>query len=124
MATSDYLRWPKPRTFSWPWTGFVVLASIEEAGELFISVETTADLVGCGSCGVRAVGHGRSVVQVRDLSSGGRPVRLVWRKRRWLCRDPDCETKSFTETSDLVLDSLTFRASFVGPDWSSRWRII
>ena len=39
-------------------------------------------------------------------------MRLVWRKRRWLCRDPDCETKSFTETSDLVLDSLTFRASF------------
>ena len=92
--------------------GFVVLASIEEAGELFISVETAADVVGCGSCGVRAVGHGRSVVQVRDLPSGGRPVRLVWRKRRWLCRDPDCETKSFTETSDLVLDSLTFRASF------------
>ena len=92
--------------------GFVVLASIEEAGELFISVETTADVVGCGDCGVRAVGHGRSVVQVRDLPSGGRPVRLVWRKRRWLCRDPDCETKSFTETSDLVLDSLTFRASF------------
>jgi hypothetical protein len=27
--------------------GFVVLASIEEAGELFISVETTADVVGC-----------------------------------------------------------------------------
>ena len=68
--------------------GFVVLASIEEAGELFISVETTADVVGCGSCGVRAVGHGRSVVQVRDLPSGGRPVRLIWRKRRWLCRDP------------------------------------
>ena len=49
--------------------GFVVLASIEEAGELFISVETTADVVGCADCGVRAVGHGRSVVQVRDLPS-------------------------------------------------------
>ena len=32
--------------------GFVVLASIEEAGEPFISVETTADVVG----GVAAVG--------------------------------------------------------------------
>jgi len=92
--------------------GFVVLAMIEQDGELFISVETTANVVGCGSCGVRAVGHGRSVTQIRDLPSGGRPVRLIWRKRRWLCRDPDCETKRFTETSDLVLDSLTFRASF------------
>jgi len=53
--------------------GFVVLASIEEAGELFISVETSADVVGCANCGVRAVGHGRSVVQVRDQPVGGRP---------------------------------------------------
>jgi hypothetical protein len=67
--------------------GFVVLAMIEEKGELFISVETTANVVGCGSCGVRATGHGRSVIQMRDLPSGGRPVRLVWRKRKWICRD-------------------------------------
>ena len=70
-------------------------------GELWLLVETTTDLVGCPSCGVRAVGHGRSVVQVRDLPMGGRPVRLVWRKRRWRCRDPDCPTKTFTETSEL-----------------------
>jgi len=57
--------------------GLVVLASIEEAGELFISVETTADVVACASSGVRAVGHSRSVVQVRDLASVGRPVRLI-----------------------------------------------
>ena len=91
--------------------GFVVLASIEEAGEVFISVETTADVVGCASCGVRAVGHGRSVVQVRDQPTGGRPVRLIWRKRRWICRDPDCATKSFTESSDLIEGSLTARAA-------------
>ena len=47
--------------------GFVVLAMIEEDGELFISVETTATVAGCGSCGVRATGHGRSVIQMRDL---------------------------------------------------------
>jgi transposase len=85
--------------------GFVVLAMIEQDGELFISVETTANVVGCGSCGVRAVGHGRSVTQIRDLPSGGRPVRMVWRKRKWICRDPDCAAKSFTEQSDLVEDS-------------------
>ena len=91
--------------------GFVVLAMTEEDGELFISVETTADVAGCGSCGVRATGHGRSVIQIRDLPAGGRPVRLVWKKRRWICRDTDCASKSFSETSELVEDSLTRRAA-------------
>src|SRR5664280_1354329 len=82
--------------------GFAVLAMLEEDGELFLSVETTADVVGCPACGVRAVGHGRSVTQVRDLPAGGRPVRLVWKKRKWICRDADCAAKSFTEKSDPV----------------------
>lgn len=90
--------------------GFVVLQALEEDGELFVLVETTADIVGCPSCGVRATGHGRSTVQVRDLPNGGRAVRLVWRKRRWLCRDPDCTRKSFTERSSLIERSLTIRA--------------
>ncbi len=68
--------------------GFVVFAMMEQDGEPFISVETKTNMVGCGSCGVRAVGHGRSVTQIRDLPSGDRPVRLVWRKRKWICRDP------------------------------------
>lgn len=34
---------------------------------------TTATVAGCPSCGVRATGHGRSVVEVRDLPAGGRP---------------------------------------------------
>ena len=91
--------------------GFAVLAMLEEDGELFLSVETTADVVGCPACGVRAVGHGRSVTQVRDLPAGGRPVRLVWKKRKWICRDADCAAKSFTEKSDLVEGSLTRRAA-------------
>ena len=91
--------------------GFAVLAMLEEDGELFLSVETTADVVGCPPCGVRAVGHGRSVTQVRDLPAGGRPVRLVWKKRKWICRDADCAAKSFTEKSDLVEGSLTRRAA-------------
>lgn len=91
--------------------GFVVLAQVEEDGELWISVETTASVVGCRRCGVRATGHGRSEVQIRDLPMADRAVRLVWRKRRWLCKDPDCPAKSFTEESGLVEDSLTQRAA-------------
>jgi transposase len=91
--------------------GFVVLASTEEDDELWLLVETTEDLVGCARCGVRAVGHGRSEVQVRDLPIGGRAVRLVWRKRRWLCVDTDCPARSFTEDSALVEGALTMRAA-------------
>ena len=90
--------------------GLVVLSMTEEDGEIFVLVETTARL-GCPGCGSVAVGHGRSVVQVRDLPIGGRPVRLVWKKRRGLCRDPDCGVRTFTETSELIEGSLTRRAA-------------
>jgi transposase len=91
--------------------GFVVLSSTEEEGELYLLVETRADVVGCPHCGVPATGHGRSVVQVRDLPAGGRPVRLVWRKRRWTCLDSDCPAKTFTEQSPLVEGGLSRRAA-------------
>jgi hypothetical protein len=35
---------------------------------------------------VRAEGHGRRTIRVRDLPIGGRPVVLAWRKRIWRCR--------------------------------------
>jgi len=94
-----------------PAPGFVVLSQRKEDGEFYVLVETTATLAGCPSCGVKATGHGRSVVEVRDLPAGGRPVRLVWRKRRWLCTDPDCDAKSFTEQTPEIEGSLTRRAA-------------
>jgi transposase len=91
--------------------GFVVLVQHEADGAIWMLVETTADLVGCSHCGVRAVGHGRSEVQVRDVRVNGRPVRLVWCKRRWRCADPDCGGRSFTETNEAVEGCLTTRAA-------------
>ena len=91
--------------------GFVVLSQSEEGGELWVLVETTATVAGCPSCGVKATGHGRSVIQVRDLPAGGCPVRLVWRKRRWLCTDPDCDATSFTVQTPAIEGSLTRRAA-------------
>ncbi|MDA8359565.1 MAG: hypothetical protein M0Z95_25415 [Actinomycetota bacterium] len=41
------------------------------------------------------------------MPAGGRPVRLVWRKRRWICTDPDCAAKSFTEQTPAIEGSLT-----------------
>jgi transposase len=90
--------------------GFVVLAVDQVDGEWWLLVETTGGVVGCPDCGVRATGHGRSTVQVRDLPNGSGPVRLVWRKRRWRCLDSDCERQTFTERSELVEGALTHRA--------------
>ena len=90
--------------------GFVVLVMEEHEGEWWVLVETTAALVGCPDCGGRAIGHGRSVVQVRDLPVVGSPVRLIWRKRRWRCVDPDCSRRTFTETSEQIEGCLTRRA--------------
>ncbi len=91
--------------------GFAVISQTEEDGELWVLVETTADVAGCPSCGVRATGHGRSRIQVRDLPAGGRPVRLVVAKRRWLCADADCAAKTFTEEAPGIEGCLTRRAA-------------
>ncbi len=90
--------------------GFVVLVMDQLDGEWWLLVETTETVAGCPGCGVRAVGHGRSTVQVRDLPNGSGAVRLVWRKRRWRCPDSDCERRTFIEQSDLLEGSLTRRA--------------
>jgi transposase len=37
-------------------------------------------------------------VTYRDLECFGRPVRLVWVKRRWRCREPGCDARTWTET--------------------------
>jgi transposase len=79
--------------------GFRVLEVFEEPEELVVRVETTAAVTGCEGCGVRAEAQDRVDVAVRDLPCFGRPVRLVWRKRRWRCREPLCERRTWTEAS-------------------------
>jgi transposase len=66
-------------------------------GEWQLAVQTTATVVGCMGCGVRATPHGRRVVRVRDLPIGGRPVVLAWCKRLWRCREPACGVRTWTE---------------------------
>ena len=76
--------------------GFVLLAAAEVDGELHQLVETQAAVVGCRGCGTRAVSKGRRRTKVRDLSSGGRPVVVVWAKRIWRCPDADCDVKTWS----------------------------
>jgi transposase len=77
--------------------GFEVLAAQVVAGEWQLEVQTSATVVGCGGCGMRAELHGRRTVRVRDLPIGGRPVVLCWRKRLWRCREPACRVRTWTE---------------------------
>jgi transposase len=82
--------------------GFEVLTAEVASGEWRLVVQTTAELVGCPGCGVRAQAHGRRTVRVRDLPAGGRPVVLCWRKRIWRCREPACRVRTWTEQQAAV----------------------
>ena len=79
--------------------GFRVLAVTNAGAEVVIDIETTADMAGCSSCGVRAEAQDRMAVEIRDLACFDRATRLVWHKRRWRCADDDCEARTWTETS-------------------------
>jgi transposase len=79
-----------------------VLAVEETSSEAIVTVETTADFVGCATCGVRAEAKDRVRVDIRDLPCFGRPTRVVWLKRRWRCVDLDCAAKTWTESAEHV----------------------
>ena len=82
--------------------GFAVLAAQVAGGEWQLEVQTTATVVGCQGCGVRAELHGRRTVRVRDLPIGGRPVVLWWCKRLWRCREPACGIRTWTEQAAAI----------------------
>jgi len=84
--------------------GFVVRAQLleETTGEWWLAVETTQERAWCPSCGVRAVGHGRRRVVVRDLPIADRPVVLVWAKRLWRCAEPACPAGTWSEECDEI----------------------
>jgi transposase len=77
--------------------GLEVVSAEVVGGEWQLAIQTTATVVGCRGCGVRAELHGRRTVRVRDLPIGGRPVVLWWRKRLWRCREPACRVRTWTE---------------------------
>lgn len=97
---------------------FEVLDVADDGVELTIAIESTVTAVGCTACGTRAKPKDRRWVSVRDAPAGDRAVRLRWRKRIWSCPEPDCETKTWTEQSDLASPRrvLTSRASVWATD--------
>jgi transposase len=82
--------------------GFQLVSAELVGGEWQLAVQTTATVIGCVGCGVRAIPHGRRTVRVRDLPIGGRPVVLWWRKRIWRCREPACGVRTWTEQAAAI----------------------
>ena len=82
--------------------GFRVLGVGDLDGEVLVLIETTVERVGCRGCGVVAEAQDRMEVEIRDLACFGRPARLLWAKRRWRCREPLCDTKTWTEETAHV----------------------
>ena len=60
---------------------------------LLLEVESCDPVAGCPGCGVIATGHGRVMVEMIDAPWAGRPVRIRWRKRRWICLENVCEVR-------------------------------
>ena len=58
--------------------------------------------MGCLYCGLLAHANGRVDVHLVDEPAMGRPVRIVWRKRRWVCPEPSCPSGSVVEQDERV----------------------
>ena len=80
----------------------VVGAQLFRDGEWLLNVETPAAVVWCHGCGCRAVGHGRTRTQVRDLPIAGVPTVLVFARRRWRCAEALCEVSTWSEHVDAI----------------------
>lgn len=92
--------------------GLVVRGQVLRDGEWWLAVETRRGPRWCPGCGVRAVGHGRSRITVRDLPIAGVPTVLVFARRRLQCGEPLCEVRTWSEHVDQIAAraSLTERA--------------
>ena len=80
----------------------VVGAQVLVDGEWWLYVETPWDVAACAACGTKAVGHGRTRSQVRDLPIVGVASVLVLARRRWRCGDAGCEVSTWSEHLDAI----------------------
>jgi transposase len=93
----------------------VIAVARDRHDVLLVSVESPPGPMGCRACGVLAHAHGRVEVVLVDAPAFGYPVRIVWRKRRWVCPEPGCPVRSFVEQDDRVAaprSKLTTRAAW------------
>ena len=103
--------------------GVVEVVGVEERsnGWLWVTVRTRSGRPVCGGCGGRVWSKGDRPVGLVDLRVFGRPVRLWWRKRRWMCADPSCGVGSFVEQDSSVAPARGLLTSRAGR-WAT-WQV-
>ena len=79
-----------------------LVAVMQAPTGLVLEVESCDPVTGCPGCGVIATGHGRVMVEMIDAPWAGRPVRIRWRKRRWVCHERTCPVVSFLEQDPRI----------------------
>jgi transposase len=88
----------------------------DPGGPLRVHLETRDVRPSCERCAGVVVVKDRPTVELVDLPCFGRPVRLVWRKRRWSCPNRACSTGSWTESVPVIA-----AARLVMTDRAGRW---
>ena len=100
--------------------GVDVLDLDDVVGEpLRVHVRCRAPRALCEGCGGGLWSHGERLVELVDLPLCGRPLRLVWHKRRWRCPSGDCGVGCVSEQNALIApprERLTTRAG----RWATR----
>lgn len=91
-----------------------LVAVTQAPSGLVLEVESCDPVAGCPGCGVNATGHGSVMVEMIDAPWAGRPVRIRWRKLRWICPEGVCAVVSFVEQDPEVCAPR-------GPGISWRW---
>ena len=118
MSLRPAARWAATATAAtcwWACLACVIAVAKDHHDVLLVRVESPPEPMGCRACGVLAHAHGRVEVALVDAPAFGCPVRIVWRKRRWVCPDPGCPVGSFVEQDDRVAvprSKLTTRAAW------------
>lgn len=77
---------------------------VDDSGAAVVHLSTSdVDAARCPSCAQLSSRPKQQVTtRPRDLPHGGRGVRLLWHKRRWLCANAECGKRSFTESVPQV----------------------
>ncbi len=71
----------------------------EDGGRVVHLVTADESASACPSCGVFSTSpKERRCTRPRDIAYGDKPVRLIWHKRRWRCRELLCGRATFTES--------------------------
>ena len=71
---------------------------VEVAEEITLTLRTTSPTASCPSCGTQSSQiQSRYTRTLRDLPSGGRPIRLIMHVRRFFCKKRTCAQKIFVE---------------------------